>query len=284
MRYAVIGAAGQLGRDLCRLAPEAVALTRAEIDLSRPETIAGGLDAVHPDVVFNCAAFNFVDRAEAEPDAAFAVNALGVHHLARACRERDVVLVHVSTDYVFGRGAERQTPYRETDPPAPTCVYAVSKLAGEHLASLWDRSFVVRTCGVYGHAGLTSQKGNFVEMILRQIAQDRPLRVVDDQRCTPTSSADLAAGLLALVGTNAYGLYHLTNLGDCRWLDFAQAICDLKGDRRPIQPVRTADFGSPARRPSYSVLDCSKYRSLGLVPLRPWREALADYLANRPTS
>jgi dTDP-4-dehydrorhamnose reductase len=284
MRYAIVGAQGQLGRDLCRIwGDAAIPLGRADADLTRPEALRSTLAALRPDVVVNCAAFNFVDRAEREPEAAFAVNALGVHHLAQACAEVDAVLVHFSTDYVFGRDLARALPFAETEAPAPTCIYGVSKLAGEALAQIGPKHFVIRTCGLYGLAGLTSQKSNFIEMILRQVAQDKPLRVVFDQRCTPTFSADLAAAIAPLVATRQFGLYHLTNAGDCSWLEFAQAILDLRGDARPIQPVRTAEFGSPARRPAYSVLSCAKYSGLGLPALRGWREALADYLRSRPT-
>lgn len=283
MRYAVLGAQGQLGRDLCRLwGDAAVGLRRADADLSQPETLRTALTELRPDVVVNCAAFNFVDRAEREPEAAFAINALGVQHLARICGELDATLVHFSTDYVFGRDLSRTAPYTEDDAPGPTCVYGASKLAGEYLAQIWSKHFVIRTCGLYGLAGLTSQKSNFIEMILRQVAQDKPLRVVWDQRCTPTFSSDLAAAIAPLVATDRFGLYHLTNAGDCSWLEFAQAILDIRGDSRPITPVRTEEFGSPARRPSYSALSCEKHRQLGLAPLRPWREALAEYLRLRP--
>jgi dTDP-4-dehydrorhamnose reductase len=282
MRYAVLGAHGQLGRDLCRLWGEsATPLGRADADLTRPETLLAALAPVRPDVVVNCAAFNFVDRAEREPEAAFAVNALAVHHLARACAELGAVLVHFSSDYVFGRDTERTAPYAETDIPAPTCVYGTSKLAGEYLAQVYPKHFVIRTCGLYGLAGKSSQKSNFIEMILKQVAQDKPLRVVYDQRCTPTFSADLATAISPLIATGRFGLYHLTNTGDCSWLEFAQAILDLCGEKRPIQPVRTEEFGSPARRPGYSVLSCAEAQIRGLVPLRPWKDALAEYLGSR---
>jgi len=284
MRYAVLGAHGQLGRDLCRLwGDSATALGHGQIDLTRPETLRAALGPLRPDVVVNCAAFNFVDRAEREPEAAFAVNALGAQHAARACADIGAVFVHFSTDYVFGRDIDRTSPYSEADLPGPTCVYGVSKLAGESLAQIYPRHFVVRTCGLYGLAGLTSQKSNFIEMILRQIAQDKPLRVVYDQRCTPTFSVDLAQLIAPLVATGKFGLYHATNAGDCSWLEFAQAILDIRGERRPIQPVRTEEFGSPARRPGYSVLSCDKIQRSGLLPLRPWQSALADYLAQRST-
>ena len=121
-------------------------------------------------------------------------------------------------------------------------------------------------------------------MILRQVAENKPLRVVDDQRCTPTSSADLAAAILPLVGTGPYGLYHVTNAGDCTWFEFAKAILELSGIDRPIEPVSTAFFKSAAQRPRYSVLSNDKLAGIGVTPLRPWRDALADYLSKRSSS
>ena len=278
----ILGAGGQLGADLTRLLGDrAAALARADADLARPDSIRDAIAKHRPRVVYNCAAFNFVDRAEREPEAAFAINALGVHHLAIACREADATLVHFSTDYVFGGDPTRTTPIDESVAPAPTCVYGVSKLTGEYLARLVPKHFVIRTCGVFGLAGRATQKGNFVEMIVRQIEQGKPLRVVTDQRCTPTFSADLAAAAIQLVETGRHGLHHVTNAGDCTWHEFAEEIVKLLGRDLPIQRMTTADFGSPARRPSYSVLDCSALAKLGLPAMRPWREALADYLRQR---
>src|SRR6266852_4072209 len=133
MKFAVLGATGQLGRDLCpRLQGEVILLGRDRADLTNPALLRASLTDLHPDVVVNCAAYNFVDRAESEPEAAFAVNAWGVRTLATVCRDLNCVLAHFSTDYVFGLDSGRRTPYRETDAPGPVSVYGVSKLAGEH--------------------------------------------------------------------------------------------------------------------------------------------------------
>jgi dTDP-4-dehydrorhamnose reductase len=285
VRIAVLGAAGQLGSDLVRiLGDRAIPLGRDAVDLARPESIRPGLTSVRPDVVINCAAFNFVDRAEQESSPAFAVNGKGVTHVAECCMELNATLVHISTDYIFGRDTERTTPYREEDSPGPTCVYGLSKLIGEAQTRFAPMHFVIRTCGLYGLAGRTSKKGNFVEMILRQVAENKPLIVVDDQRCTPTASADLAAAIMPLVATARYGLYHVTNAGDCTWFEFAKAILELSGIDRPIEPVTTAFFKSAARRPGYSVLSNDKLAATGVTPLRHWREALADYLSKRSST
>jgi dTDP-4-dehydrorhamnose reductase len=285
VRIAVLGATGQLGSDLVRLlGDQAIPLGRDFADPGQPQRIDSGLTELRPDIVVNCAAFNFVDQAEREPGAAFQANAVLVKLLADICSGLGIVFVQISSDYVFGQDTGRTTPYREDDPPGPTCVYGASKLDGEKRARSCPQHFILRTCGLYGLAGRTSKKGNFVEMILRQVAENKPLRVVDDQRCTPTASADLAAAILPLTATGQYGLYHVTNAGDCTWFEFAKAILEIQGIDRPIEPVTTAFFKSAAMRPGYSVLSNDKLAAAGVTPPRPWREALADYLSKRSSS
>jgi dTDP-4-dehydrorhamnose reductase len=283
VKYAVLGSAGQLGRDLTpRLEGEAVALTRERADLTRPELLRATLTDLRPDVVVNCAAYNFVDRAEDEPDAAFAVNAWGVRRLAESCRDLGCVLVHFSTDYVFGLDAARTTPFAEGDAPGPVSVYGMSKLCGEYVVrATCPRHFVIRTCGLYGVWGSGGKGGNFVETMLRLGREGKPLKVVDDQICTPSYTADVAAAAAALITTDCYGLYHLVNNGPCSWYEFAQAIFALSGMTVDLSPTTSGAFARPARRPGYSVLGMPAYESLGLPPLRPWREALAAYLEER---
>ena len=283
MRSVILGAAGQLGRDLCaRLPGEVVPLTRLQADLTRPESLRAALSEHRPDVVLNCAAYNFVDRAEAEPEAAFAVNAWGVRHLAAICRDFDCVLVQFSSDYVFGLDAARRTPYTEGDPPGPISVYGLSKLAGEYLVrATCPRHLVIRTCGLYGVHGIGGKGTNFVETMLRLAEQGKPLRVVADQVLAPSYTADVAAATVALLTTGRYGLYHLTNAGPCSWYEFARTIVELNGIRAEVVPISTAEFGAVARRPAYSVLATAAYEALALPPLRPVREALAAYLQER---
>jgi dTDP-4-dehydrorhamnose reductase len=275
MRYAVLGAAGQLGRDLCpRLPGEVTALTREHADLTRPETLRSVLGELRPDVVINCAAYNFVDRAESEPHAAFAVNAYGTRDLALVCRDLGCVLVHFSTDYVFGLDEQRRTPYTTADAPGPVSVYGQSKFAGEYLGrALCPKHFVIRTCGLYGMWGSGGKGGNFVETMLRLAGQGKPLRVVADQTCTPSTTADVAAAAAELVQTERYGLHHLTNGGACSWHEFAAAIFELAGLAADLTPITSSEYRAAARRPRYSVLAPGA--------LRPWREALAAYLEER---
>ncbi len=285
MHMALLGAAGQLGQELLAALPGKVTpLTRADIDLTRVETIGPALHALGPSCVINCAAYNRVDQAETEPADAFAVNALGVRELARCCRELHCLLVHFSTDHVFGLDERRTTPYAESDGPGPVNVYGASKLAGEcFVRSLCPKHLVIRTCGLYGRRGTGGKGMNFVEAILHKAAAGAPLRVVDDQHCTPTSVADLAGAVTALLQTDRYGLFHVTNAGACTWFEFAQAIVAADDSRVSVIPIASAEYHSAARRPGYSVLDCGSYDRLGLVIRRSWREALDEYLRSRPT-
>ena len=256
MRIAVLGAAGQLGRDLCpRLPGEVHALTRERADLTNPDGLRLTLTELRPDVVVNCAAYNFVDKAESEPDSAFAVNAWGVRHLALICRDLNALLIHFSTDYVFGLDAKRTTPYQPEDAPGPVSVYGLSKLAGEYLVrSLCPRHLVIRTCGLYGVWGSGGKGGNFVETMLRLASQGKPLPVVNDQLCTPSYTVDVAEGTVSLLKSGATGLAHLTNAGSCSWHDFAAAIFRLAEMTADLTPISSQEFGRPALRPGYSVL------------------------------
>ncbi|MDW8198002.1 MAG: dTDP-4-dehydrorhamnose reductase [Gemmataceae bacterium] len=285
MTVAVLGACGQLGRDLVpRLATfgPVVALTRAEVDLAQPATIHAFFATQRPRLVVNCAAYNFVDRAETEPEVAFAVNAVGVQILAEACRASGAKLVHFSTDYVFGRDQARTTPYREDDPPGPVSVYGHSKLQGEQAVLAASAShLVIRTCGLYGVWGSGGKGSNFVETMLRLAATGQPLRVVDDQRCTPSYTVDVAETTVELLRREAQGLFHVTNRGDCTWYEFAREIFRCVGLTPNLTPITSAAYAAQAQRPHYSVLSSEKLISLGLTPLRPWPAALAAYLIER---
>jgi dTDP-4-dehydrorhamnose reductase len=285
VRFAVFGSAGQLGRDLCpRLPGEVHALTRSQVDLGQPERIRAVLAELRPDAVVNCAAYNFVDRAESEPETAFAVNAWAVREIARACRDLDCLFVHFSTDHVFGLDAGRTTPWREGDAPGPVSVYGLSKLLGEYLVRAnCPRHLVLRTCGLYGAWGSGGKGGNFVETMLRLAGQGKPLRVVHDQTCTPSYTVDVATATAALVGSGKHGLFHLTNDGACSWYEFARAIFEAEGVAADVTPITSADYAAPARRPAYSVLDTAAYHALGLPAIQGWREALAAYLGERKT-
>ena len=283
MRIAVLGSQGQLGRDLCpRLPGEVVPLTRAALDLCRQEAIAPAVGSLRADVLVNCAAYNFVERAEREREAAFAVNAWGVGALARACRLAEIRLVHFSTDYVFGFDDARTTPYREDDLPGPVNVYGLSKLAGEYRVRLeCPSALVIRTCGLYGLRGAGGKGTNFVETMLQLAGKDQPIRVVNDQRCTPTYTKDLAEATASLIEAGARGLYHVTNANSCTWYEFARELFHIAGLKPNLTSIATKDHVSSARRPQFSVLSQEKLISLGVKRMRPWREALAAYFLER---
>jgi dTDP-4-dehydrorhamnose reductase len=284
MKIAVLGSQGQLGRDLIpRLAGTVVPLTRADIDLAQPDTVAAVLASVKPDVLVNCAAYNFVDQAEAEPSAVMAVNAWGVRSLAAACRDANVKLVHFSTDYVFGLDAARREPFTEQDPPGPVSVYGISKLAGEYATLAADtRHLVIRTCGLYGVWGSGGKGGNFVETMLRIAGEGKPLKVVNDQFCTPSYTADVAETTASLIRLDQSGLFHVTNSGSCSWFEFAKAIFEQAGVAADLAPTTSDQFKRPAKRPPYSVLSAARLAAIPAVKApRGWREGLGVYLVER---
>ncbi len=289
MRVALIGSSGQLGTDLWpRLQAaghDVLPLGHLEIEITNAASVAATLEPFAPQVVINTAAYNLVDKAEDEPGIAFAVNALGPRNLARLCAARGWTLMHISSDYVFGLEASRTTPFAEADLPGPTSAYGLSKLAGEYFVrSECSRHFVVRTCGLFGAAARRGKgKGNFVETMLRLGSDRKELRIVDDQRCTPTSTADLADALTKLVATDSYGLYHATNEGGLTWCELAREIFRLSKLDVEVTPITSAEFGAKARRPAFSVLDCGKLASTIGNPLPDWHDAVARYLVNRET-
>ncbi len=286
MTVAIFGAAGQLGRDLvprmAALDEDVIALTRTDGDFTQPLSIRTFLATQRPRWVINCAAYNFVDRAETEPEAAFAVNAVAVQVLAEACRAMGTKLVHFSTDYVFGRDESRQTPYREDDPPGPVNVYGQSKWRGEQaVLAASVGHLVIRTCGLYGVWGSGGKGRNFVETMLRLAAAGQPLRVVNDQRCSPSYTVDVAETTVELLRRDAEGVFHVTNTGDCTWYEFAVEIFRQAGLEPELTPITSRDYGATARRPAYSVLSTQKLTSIGLPSPRPWPKALAAYLKER---
>ncbi|WP_027364700.1 dTDP-4-dehydrorhamnose reductase [Desulfotruncus alcoholivorax] len=272
----VTGADGQLGRAIKRCFSEKYSLLLCDLPELDITSITACRDAVRefqPDIVINAAAYTNVERAEDEPDTAFAVNAVGAHNLALACRESDAKLIHISTDYVFD--GSRGTPYGEYDTPNPLSVYGKSKLWGENLIrDAGDRFFIVRTSWLYGDGH------NFVRTMLRLAEQRSEVAVVADQHGTPTYAGDLAALLEQLMHTEYYGIYHATNAGSCTWYDFACQIFACTGRTTGVRPIKSEEYPVKARRPLYSVLDNKMLRLRGFTPMRPWEEALAEYIKN----
>ena len=273
MRILLTGATGQVGWELRRtLAPlgEVKFFDRFGLDLADTPLLVATVRALQPAVIVNAAAYTAVDRAEAERDLAFAVNATAPRVLAEEAKRSGALLVHYSTDYVFDGGKE--SPYVEEDPTRPINVYGESKLAGEQaIARSGCRQLVLRTSWVYGPRGR-----NFYLTMLR-LAKERPeLRVVDDQVGAPTSSLEIARATAALIGKGALGLYHMTAAGSTTWCGFARAILEQAGIDTPVAAIRTEDYPTPAKRPRNSRLDCAKLRGAHGVALAPWEQALAE--------
>jgi len=284
MKTIVLGAFGQLGSDLVpRLPGEAIALRRADVELTDTGAVRALLESHKPTFVINCAAYNLVDKAESEPEVAIANNALAVRGLALACRDLDLPLVHFSTDYVFGIGIDSEPmPLTETVGPIPVSAYGVSKLAGEFFVrTLCPKHMIFRVCGLYGVRGSGGKGGNFVETMLKVAGMGKPLRVVADQFCTPTYTVDVADAVVAMLPTRAWGLYHLTNAGHTSWHDFASEIFRQANVEANLTAISAKEFGAAAARPAWSVLDNAKIHRVGIAPRRDWTDALAAYLAER---
>lgn len=283
-RAVVFGAGGQLGVELVReLRARQYFITawdRANVDIADATAVQNALARYEPEVVFNAAAYNQVDVAEQEPQAAFLVNALAVRNLALACRQADARLVHFSTDYVFD-GAAR-APYVEEDPTHPLGAYAVSKLAGELYAQAYlERVLVVRTSGVFGAGGRNTARGNFVELMLRLAAGPNPIRVVADHTASPTYAPLLAARTIDLVDRDLTGLFHIGGGEAVSWFQFAQTIFEVARLTPTLAATNEREYRTPARRPRYSPLSNAKMERAGLEPMPPLRQAVESYFAER---
>jgi dTDP-4-dehydrorhamnose reductase len=284
VRVAVFGCSGQLGvelvRELRERGYEVTGWERAAVDITDREKVERVLAKLDPSIVFNAAAYNQVDVAEKEPQAAYVANALGVRNLALACRQTDAQLVHFSTDYVFDGTA--RSPYREEDRTHPLGAYAVSKLAGELYAQAYlERPLIVRTCGVFGLAGLITNRGNFVELMLRLAAGGQPIRVVEDHIGSPTFAPLLASRTIELAEKGQHGIFHVGGGTPISWFNFAKLIFDTAGLKPSLLPTSEREYRTPARRPKYSALSNEKMERAGLPPMPPLPECLKTYLAGR---
>ena len=285
MKLLVLGAAGQIGHELCRLRWPAdyriAGFDRADIDIADRQAVADAVQHERPDIVINAAAYTAVDRAESEAEAAFAVNATGPALLAAACKAAAIPLIHISTDYVFD--GSKEGPYREDDPVNPLGVYGRSKAAGDRaVRAALAEHVILRTAWVYSAHG-----HNFVKTMLRVAAERPVLRVVADQIGSPTSAADIAGAIARIVrrlaaGERHWGTYHFAGGGAVTWHGFAEAIFDLaapwRGPPPTVEAITTADYPTPACRPANSVLDCGRIAEVFGIAPRLWRDALAEVI------
>jgi dTDP-4-dehydrorhamnose reductase len=281
-RALVTGGGGQLASDLEELLGArgwaVAARSRAELDVTDDDAVARAFEEARPEVVYNCAAFHNVDVCEREEDTSFAVNARAVKRLGQRCGDAGATLVHLSTNYVFD--GRREEPYAEHEAPNPRSIYALSKLAGEYAALAYaPDAIVVRGAGLYGLHGSASKGGNFVTRMLARAREQGELKMVADQRLQPTYTAELAAACTEAVDRDARGVLHLTASGDCSWHEFTLAIMELAGVDVPVEPVETTIPPGGVDRPLNGVLARPAADAAGLTPLRPWKDALQDYMS-----
>lgn len=271
----VTGGAGQLGQALQHISGnypqlEFVFCTSSELNIADLKNCEQVFEKHKPQFCINAAAYTAVDKAESEPEKAHSINVTGAQNLAEVCKKHDAVLLHVSTDFVFD--GKKTTPYTEEDLPNPTGVYGKTKLEGEQVIQhLLEKHFIVRTSWVYSQFA-----NNFMKTMLRLASERDSLSVVNDQIGTPTHAVDLAEALLTIIlsGKPAYGIYNFSNEGVCSWYDFAKEIFKVNDVQIQLNPIPTTSYPTPAKRPSYSVLDKSKIKEVFGLTIKPWQKAI----------
>lgn len=286
MKILLLGSNGQLGTDIQSHvahidAIELITLTREDVDVSECDTLASVLGQYEFDVLVNCTSYHKTDEVEDHADKAMQINAFAVREMAKACLAKNARFVHMSTDYVFG-GPNAGLPLVETDSPAPVNVYGASKLMGESLAlNHCEQTYVFRVASLFGVAGASGKGGNFVETMIRVGKERGQLKVVADQRMSPTSTADIAWMIVELLKTDAEpGIYHAVNSGEASWYEFAKTIIEAAGVEATVEPISAEEFPTQAARPAYSVLNNDKLTAvIGTIP--GWRSALSQYLQTK---
>lgn len=279
LKVVITGGGGQLATAIERLGKasenEYLITTLEQMDICSLESLCEGLKGA--DIVVNCAAYTNVEAAEDNTEEAMSVNRDGVRNIATICSKRGIKFIHISTDFVFGGDAERRTPYLESDTPAPINIYGRTKAEGEREAMKAPEAIILRTSWLYAPWGK-----NFLNTILARAREGVELRVVDDQRGTPTSALGLAEAIVAIIESGAWrrmsGIYHYSDLGECTWYDFAREILHKANIDADITPCKSSDWPSKAQRPHYSVLDKSRIASSNIVTLKTWQERLEEVI------
>ncbi len=281
MKVLVTGAGGMLAEDLTSCLSERgyeiAALPRNRLDITDLGAIRAAANKSEPELVINCAAYTKVDKAEKEETRALTVNGFGVQNLCLLCQERDIPLVHFSTDYVFD--GTKESPYTIHDEPNPISAYARSKILGEkYILWLLSKFYLIRTSWLFGLYGK-----NFIETMLEIGQREKQISVVNDQRGCPTWTYHLAQAVIDLIETERYGIYHITNSEPTTWFEFAREIFRLSGRDIEVLPVTSDQFPRPARRPQNSVLDPFPLTEVLVRGMPSWRQALKEYLQRRNT-
>ncbi len=278
----VTGSSGQLGQSLQFIAPnypqiDFVFCDSKTLDITNLENCEAIFSKYNPDFCINAAAYTAVDKAESEPEKAFAINVTGAKNLAEVSKKFDTVLLHISTDFVFD--GSKTKPYIETDIPNPTGVYGQTKLDGEKvIQQIWEKHFIIRTSWVYSQFG-----NNFMKTMLRLASERDTISVVNDQIGTPTNAVDLAEILVKIIltdnrqpTTDNFGIYNFSHEGQCSWYDFAKKIFEINNININLLPIPTSSFPTLAKRPSFSVLDKRKIKTVFGIEINNWEESLRN--------
>ena len=284
----VTGANGQLGQSLQFIAPnypeiKFVFCSSADLDISNLESCQSVFSKIKPNYCINAAAYTAVDKAESEPKKAHLINVIGAKNIAEVSKKNNTILLHISTDFVFDGNKKSVTlsavevPYTEEDIPNPTSVYGQTKLDGEKaIQTTFENHYIIRTSWVYSQFG-----NNFMKTMLRLASERDSISVVNDQIGTPTNAVDLAEVLIKIIltdnrqpTTDNFGIYNFSNEGQCSWYDFAKKIFEINAITINLQPIQTSSFPTPAKRPSFSVLDKRKIKSTFGLEIKNWEESL----------
>ncbi|MDB4114365.1 dTDP-4-dehydrorhamnose reductase [Flavobacteriaceae bacterium] len=278
----VTGSSGQLGQCLKQLLLSATDIScyfaaREDLDITNSDELQRFFSDHNFDYCINTAAYTNVEKAESEQKEAFLINAEGAYSIAKACKKHNVVLLHISTDYVFDGMAK--TPYQEQDPTNPLNVYGASKLKGEqHIVDTWNKHFIIRTSWLYSQYG-----HNFLNSMLQFAKQKKALTITTQQKGTPTNANDLAQVLVTIIktGNARYGVYHFSNQGEATWYDFAKAIFKATGEIDTVNLAKTEHYATFAKRPSYSVLNCNKLKDTLGITYRNWEDSLKQIINSK---
>jgi dTDP-4-dehydrorhamnose reductase len=278
----VTGSGGQLGQSLQFIAKnhseiDFVFCDSTKLDITNKIAVEAVFNQTKPNFCINAAAYTAVDKAESEYETSELINVIGAINLAEVCKKFEVVLLHISTDFVFD--GNKKTPYKEVDNTNPSGVYGQTKLDGElAIQAIWHKHYIVRTSWVYSQFG-----NNFLKTMLRLASERTTLSVVNDQIGTPTNAIDLAKTLVAIIIKNNqqpandnFGIYNFSNEGQCSWYEFAKKIFEFNNIQIDLKPIPTTDFPTPAKRPKYSVLDKSKIIDTFGLHIKSWEESLAQ--------
>jgi len=278
----VTGSGGQLGQSLQFIAKnhseiDFVFCDSTKLDITNKIAVEAVFNQTKPNFCINAAAYTAVDKAESEYETSELINVIGAINLAEVCKKFEVVLLHISTDFVFD--GNKKTPYKEVDNTNPSGVYGQTKLDGElAIQAIWHKHYIVRTSWVYSQFG-----NNFLKTMLRLASERTTLSVVNDQIGTPTNAVDLAETLVAIIiktnqqtANDDFGIYNFSNEGQCSWYEFAKKIFEFNNIQIDLKPIPTTDFPTPAKRPKYSVLDKSKIIDTFGLQIKSWAESLAQ--------